>query len=184
MNIHCGVQQHKAQKKRQIELFVCRTHLTLSCPRVKLYCSEVAAWSLFHSNIDFVLRVYSVLGRKRNKHYKIWWEMFEFIEISDFWLRLWCFGKSETSLMPCLDLFVTPEEAHVRLLGTFSQKKHQRRRRRLLQNSQFALHLNLLMSSRNNLKCFKGVLPQFRTVLFSFFWAVWFYVHHLNVVDE
>ncbi len=95
MNIHCGVQQHKAQKKRQIELFVCRTHLTLSCPRVKLYCSEVAAWSLFHSNIDFVLRVYSVLGRKRNKHYKnlmrdvwVYWDFWLLTETLVFW-QIW-----------------------------------------------------------------------------------------------
>lgn len=47
MNIHCGVQQHKEQKKRQIELFVCcRTHLTLSCSRGKFYCSEVALSTL------------------------------------------------------------------------------------------------------------------------------------------
>lgn len=38
MNIHCGVQQHKAQKQRQIELFVCRTHFTL---RGRFHCSEV-----------------------------------------------------------------------------------------------------------------------------------------------
>lgn len=68
MNIHCGVQQHKAQKKRQIELFVCRTYLTLSCPRVKLYCSEVAASKLVSFKYRLCLAVYSVLGRNKNKH--------------------------------------------------------------------------------------------------------------------
>lgn len=94
--------------------------------------------SLFHSNINFVLGVSSVLGRNQNRHYKdlmrdvwVYWDFWLFSEV------IWQIWKQFDTVFRCL---CAPE---MTLLGTFSQKKHQRSRR-LQQNSQFALHLNLM----------------------------------------